>query len=123
MLGVRRVQHGVRAIEDPAVVELAAERGVTFDLCPISNVRLRVVPSMKEHPIRKLMQAGVRCTVSTDDPLNFANTVNDEYATLARDLGFGRADLAQIARNGWEVADVSAGEKQKALAEIARLGI
>lgn len=122
-LGVTRVQHGVRAIEDPAVVRLAAERGVTFDMCPISNVRLRVVPSMSEHPIRKLMQAGVRCTVSTDDPLNFANTVNDEYAALAEELDFSRAELAQVARNGWEVADVPAVEKQKALAEIARLGI
>lgn len=123
MLGVTRVQHGVRAIEDLAVVRLAAERGVTFDMCPISNVRLRVVPSMSEHPIRKLMQAGVRCTVSTDDPLNFANTVNDEYAALAGELGFSRAELAQVARNGWEVADVRADEKQKALAEITRLGI
>ena len=123
LLGVTRVQHGVRAIEDPAVVRLAAERGVTFDMCPISNVRLRVVPSMSEHPIRKLMQAGVRCTVSTDDPLNFANTVNDEYAALAEELNFSRAELAQVARNGWEVADLPAVEKQKALAEIARLGI
>ena len=69
LLGVKRVQHGVRAVEDPAVVRLAAERGVTFDLCPISNVGLKVVPAMREHPIRRLMKARVRCTVSTDDPL------------------------------------------------------
>jgi len=120
-LGVNRVQHGVRSIEDPAVVRLAAERGVTFDVCPISNVRLKVVPSLSAHPIRKLMQAGVRCTVSTDDPLNFANTVNDEYAALASELNFTRVELAQVARNGWEVADVSAAKKQQQLAEIDRL--
>src|ERR1043165_8171809 len=54
-LGVTRIQHGVRAIEDPAVVKLAAERGVTFDVCPISNVGLKVVPSLKDHPLRRLM--------------------------------------------------------------------
>lgn len=120
LLGVTRVQHGVRAIEDPAVVRLAAERGVTFDVCPISNVRLKVVPSMREHPIRKLMQAGVRCTVSTDDPLNFANTVNDEYAALAGELAFTRAELAQVAKNGWEIADLPGAEKAKRIAEIER---
>ncbi len=120
-LGVTRVQHGVRAIEDPAVVELAAARGVTFDMCPISNVRLRVVPSLREHPIRRLMQAGVRCTVSTDDPLNFANAVNDEYAALAEELQFTRAELAQVASNGWAVADVPATVRQANLMAIDAL--
>lgn len=120
-LGVDRIQHGVRAIEDPAVVRLAAERGVTFDMCPISNVRLKVVPSFREHPIRRFMEAGVRCTVSTDDPLNFANTVNDEYHVLANELGFTRAELARVARNGWAVADVPSDVRQRHCAEIDAL--
>lgn len=121
VLGVKRVQHGVRAIEDPTVVKLAAERGVTFDVCPISNVRLKVVPSMAQHPIRSLMRAGVRCTVSTDDPLNFANTVTDEYAALAGELSFTRAELARVAKNGWEVADVGEDARKRAMGEIERL--
>ncbi len=121
VLGVKRVQHGVRAIEDPAVVKLAVERDVTFDLCPISNVGLKVAPSIAEHPIRRLMLAGVRCTVSTDDPLCFANTVNEEYATLAKELTFTRAELAQVARNGWEVADVKPELRKKMLSDIERL--
>ena len=122
-LGVTRIQHGVRAMEDPAVVRLAAERGATFDICPLSNIRLKVFPSMREHPIRRLMQAGVNCTVSTDDPLCFANTVNGEYAALADELNFTRAELAQIARNGWQVADVSGSTRKAALDEIARLAL
>jgi adenosine deaminase len=117
-LGVTRVQHGVRAIEDPAVVALARARSVTFDVCPISNVRLSVVPSMADHPIKKLLAAGVRCTVSTDDPLIFANTLNDEYAMLAKELGFTRAELAQVARNGWEVAQVDDVQRRAAFAAI-----
>ena len=120
-LGVARVQHGVRAIEDPAVVALARDRGVTFDTCPISNVKLQVFPSMAAHPLRRLMQAGINCTVSTDDPLVFGNTLSDEYAALATEADFSRAELAQLARNGWAVADVPAAAKQKWLAEIDRL--
>ncbi|HEY0945283.1 MAG TPA: adenosine deaminase, partial [Opitutaceae bacterium] len=119
-LGVTRVQHGVRAIEDPAVVALARERGVTFDTCPISNVRLQVVPSMKAHPLRALMQAGVRCTVSTDDPLVFGNTLTDEYVALATEAGFTHAELAQVAKAGWEVASVSTDTRARMLAEIDR---
>jgi len=120
-LGVRRIQHGIRSIEDSSVVKLAADLGVTFDLCPISNVGLCVVPDLAHHPIRRLMQAGVNCTVSTDDPLCFANTVNDEYAALATEADFTRAELAQVARNGWAIADIGESERRAWVAEIDRL--
>lgn len=122
-LGVTRIQHGVRAVEDPAVMALAAERGVTFDVCPISNVRLGVAPSLARHPLRRLTGAGVRCTISTDDPLVFGNTLNGEYAALAAEAGYTRAELAQLARNGWAVASVDAAARDAAVDEINRLSI
>ena len=118
VLGSDRIQHGVRAIEDPSVLALARERKVTFDVCPISNVRLGVVPSMREHPIRKLIEAGIRCTVSTDDPLVFGNSVNDEDLALAGELNFTRVELAQIARHGFAVALLDESEKQRFNREI-----
>ncbi len=121
VLGVRRVQHGVRAVEDPAVVQLAAETGVTFDVCPISNVGLQVVPSLREHPLRRLMAAGVRCTVSTDDPLSFGNSLTEEYEALARELAFTPAELGRVARNGWEVADVPAAMRSAMIQVIERV--
>jgi adenosine deaminase len=121
VLGVKRVQHGVRAIEDPEVMKLAAGKGVTFDTCPLSNVGLGVYASIAAHPLRSLMMAGINCTVSTDDPLCFANTITDEYDALAGEGGFTRSELAQVARNGWRVADVPEAVKQKWLAEIDRL--
>jgi adenosine deaminase len=121
VLGVSRVQHGVRASEDPAVVRLAAERGATFDVCPTSNIRLGVYPDFAAHPLRRLMQAGIRCTISTDDPLVFNNSVNDEYRALAAGMGFSRAELAQIAANGWAVADVAEAARTGHLREIDRL--
>ncbi len=119
-LGVTRIQHGVRAIEDPAVVALARERGVTFDTCPISNIKLGVVPSYAAHPLRALMQAGVRCTISTDDPLVFANDLVDDYAALAIEGGFTVAELAQLARNGWDVASVPPAVRSAMRSEIDR---
>lgn len=120
-LGVTRIQHGVRAIEDPAVVALAIERDITFDLCPLSNVRMQVVPSLSAHPLRRFMEAGVRCTISTDDPLIFGNTLNGEYAALSAEADFTRAELARLAANGWQVALVETVARRTALAEIDRL--
>jgi adenosine deaminase len=123
-LGVTRVQHGVRAVEDPDVLALAAARGVTFDLCPISNVKLGVVPSLAEHPLRALIAAGINCTVSTDDPLVFGNTLSGEYRALAAEAGFTRAELARVAANGWRAAAVPRRLREAALAEIqALLGV
>jgi adenosine deaminase len=118
VLGVTRVQHGVRAIEDPAVVRLCAERGVTFDVCPLSNVGLRVVPSLEAHPLRRLIDAGVRCTLSTDDPLCFGNSIDEEYLAVAHALGFSRRELARIARNGFEVALLPEEKKRPFLAQL-----
>jgi adenosine deaminase len=117
-LGVQRVQHGVRASEDPAVVALAAERGVSFDVCPISNVKLGVVPSLREHPIRRLREAGVACTISTDDPISFGNTLVDEYEALARELAFTPEELADVARTGFSVALVEEGQRARWLDEV-----
>ncbi len=118
VLGVDRIQHGVRAIEDEAVVELAIARGATFDVCPISNVKLNVVADFESHPIRQFFDRGLRCTLSTDDPFSFGNTLEDEYAALSSGLNFTHAELARIAKNGFEVALVDAATKAKWLAEV-----
>ncbi len=117
-LGVHRVQHGLSAIDDPAVLQLLRARGVTLDMTPISNVKLLAVPSMSAHPIKRFLDAGVRCTVSTDDPMLFGNRLNDEYAALAREAGLDRATLVRIARNGFEVADLSATAKANYAREL-----
>jgi adenosine deaminase len=97
----------VRSIEDPAVVDLLVEKDVTLDVCPISNLKLQVdgVPTMAEHPIRRLFDAGVRCTINSDDPFMFGNTLSEEYYALATDLNFTNEELAQIAANGFVATD------------------
>jgi adenosine deaminase len=117
-LGVRRVEHGVRAIEDPAVVDLLLKRDVTCDTCPISNVKLGIVPSFAEHPLPRLLEAGVRCTVSTDDPFCFGNTLTDEYVAMATGMGLSLNALASVARSGFEVAAMPETGRQEILDQL-----
>ena len=100
-LGVTRIQHGVRSIEDPTLVRHLVDVGAVLDFCPISNVKLDVVPSMAEHPVRQLFDAGIICTLSTDDPVSFGNTLGEEYTALYQELGFTYAELGRIAANGF----------------------
>jgi aminodeoxyfutalosine deaminase len=78
-----RIRHGFRAIEDPELVSELAERGVVLDVSPISNVRTGAVPSLAEHPLPDLMAAGVRCSISTDDPAMFDTDLGREYDAVA----------------------------------------
>ncbi|OHE85464.1 MAG: hypothetical protein A3G75_02770 [Verrucomicrobia bacterium RIFCSPLOWO2_12_FULL_64_8] len=120
-LNPHRIEHGVRAIEDPAVVAEIKRRDVALDVCPISNHKLMPGITLANHPIRALMDAGVTVTVSTDDPVSFGNTLIDEYAALAERRGFSRRELARLARNGFEVALLPPAAKRRWLAEIERL--
>ena len=120
-LNVRRIQHGTRALEDDTVVDLLKEVDATLDLCPISNLKLQVVSSMKEHPVRLFFDQGIRCTLSTDDTFSFGNSLTDEYEALAESLAFTTPELAQIAKNGFEVANVEDEFRKQALIDIDQL--
>jgi adenosine deaminase len=122
-LGVQRIEHGERADEDPSVIALAVERGIAFDLCPISNVKLGVTPSLREHSIRHLRKEGVVCTISTDDPLCFGNTLQDEYEALAREMDFTREELADVARAGFKVALVDEKQRAEWISEVDSVAI
>ncbi|MGC9450913.1 MAG: adenosine deaminase family protein [Oceanipulchritudo sp.] len=120
-LGVMRIEHGVRAVESPKLVRHLREIGAVLDVCPISNVKLGVVERMEDHPIRELHREGVICTVSTDDPISFGNTLTAEYTALFTELGLGYAELGQLAANGFRHAIDGAGSFDRQIAEIDRL--
>jgi aminodeoxyfutalosine deaminase len=82
-LGARRIRHGIRAVEDAELLRELAERRVVLDVCPISNVRTRAVSSLEAHPLPQLVEAGVICSVSTDDPAMFGTDLSTEYAAAA----------------------------------------
>jgi adenosine deaminase len=116
-----RIEHGVRAIENTAVVRELVQRGIALDICPISNHKLMPGISLFNHPIRRLFDAGVKVTISTDDPISFGNRINDEYIALVEKTGFSRRELVKIARNGFDVALMSDAQKQPWLDELARV--
>ncbi len=116
-----RIEHGVRAAEDPSLLAEIKRRGVALDVCPISNHKLMPGVTLETHPIRALFDAGVTVTVSTDDPISFGSTITDEYVALAERCGFSRQELSRLAKNGWQVADVPAATRGAMLAEIDRV--
>ncbi len=122
-LGVDRVAHGVRAAEDPKVMRFLKERGVTLDVCPLSNWKLRVpgVDALASHPIRRLCAEGVRVTVSSDDPTFFGNRLIDDYAALHLEAGFSPGELVRLARNGFEAAWMDEDQKAALIEECSGL--
>lgn len=117
-LGVDRIQHGVRAVEDPRVLELLAERGTCLDVCPTSNVILGVAPSLEEHPLPRLLEAGVRCSIGADDPLLFGVDVVDEYVNAQERMGIDEARLVGCARASIESSFAPEPLKREALARL-----
>jgi adenosine deaminase len=117
----QRIEHGARAVENPAVVKELVERGIALDMCPISNHKLMPGISLFNHPIRKLFDAGVKVTISTDDPISFGNRINDEYVALLDKSGFSRRELVEIARNGFDVALMPDAQKQPWVEQLAAI--
>jgi adenosine deaminase len=119
-LGANRIQHGVRAMEDPALVERLAAEQVCLDVCPTSNVLLSVVPDLASHPLQTLLAAGVRCSINADDPLLFGPGLLEEYQLCRTDLALSDEQLATCARSSLLSSGASEAVKQEGLAGIEK---
>ena len=113
LLGADRIDHGVRAIEDPALVQLLADRQIPLGVCPTSNLVLGVYPSIEAHPIERLRQAGVRVSLNTDDPALLGASLVGEYALCRQAFGWSDEVTRDVARTSIEASfaneDVKAG--------------
>ncbi|MEE6261965.1 adenosine deaminase [Plantactinospora sonchi] len=117
-LGAERIGHGISAARDPQLLRHLAERQIPVEVCPTSNVRTRAVAAIEEHPLPRLVEAGLLVTVNSDDPPMFGTTLNDEYAVAARLLHLDPAGLAGLARNAVTASFLPNPEKAKLTAEI-----
>jgi adenosine deaminase/aminodeoxyfutalosine deaminase len=109
--GAERIGHGIRSIEDPVLVSHLASHRIPLEVCISSNVRTGAVMSLREHPVRRLFEAGVPITLNTDDPPMFGTTLEREYQLAADEFGFSETELRDVARNGFTFAfDESARE-------------
>lgn len=117
-LGAHRILHGVLAIEDPALVEQLAREEICLDICPSSNVLLSVVPSLEEHPLPELLDAGVPCDLGSDDPLLFGPSLLDEFELCRERMSLSDHQLASLARNSFRFSGAPEELKQSGLAAI-----
>lgn len=101
-LGVERIGHGVRSVEDPQLLNALAERRVPIEVCPLSNVATGVVAAIEDHPIRAMFDAGLAVTVNTDDPGMFGNSMTDDLVALIDHHGFQPAEIRRLTENAVE---------------------
>ena len=102
--GAKRIGHGVRAFEDPEVIELLREKGVVLELCPTSNRMTRAVTDMSKYPLRRFIEVGIKVTLNTDDPAIEGTTLADEYRYMEEILGLTEEEERKLAENAGKAA-------------------
>lgn len=120
VLGVERIDHGLRCVEDPELVARLAHDRIPLTLCPLSNVRLRAIDILEDHPLRKMMAAGLLCTVNSDDPSYFGGYIGDTFHAVQEALGLDHDQLRELARNSFHAAFLDDDEERRSryLAEV-----
>ena len=114
LLKVERIDHGVRALEDAALTARLVREQVPLTVCPLSNLRLCVVPDLKDHPLRRMLRDGLMATINSDDPAYFGGYMNENLAAMA----LGRDEIVTLARNGFRAAFCDPGTKQRYLTTL-----
>jgi adenosine deaminase len=121
LLGVGRIDHGNRSLDDEALVGRLARERMALTVCPLSNLRLRVIDEMTRHPLRQMMDKGLVVTLNSDDPAYFGGYVNDNYRAVSDALSLTRAEITAIVRNGIHASLMTAAEKVSVLSDIDRV--
>jgi adenosine deaminase len=118
-LGVERIDHGIRSMEDPALVARLREQQVPLTVCPLSNVELRAVPDLAAHPLRSMLDAGLLASVHSDDPAYFGGYLHDNTTAVSAALGLTAADRRLLAENSFRASFLPEEDKQRHLAAVA----
>jgi adenosine deaminase len=118
LLRIKRIDHGLRCMEDEALVERLVKDRIPLTVCPLSNVKLRVVPDLKQHPLKKMLDRGLMVTINSDDPAYFGGYVGNNFNDIHAALHISTADIIQLAKNSFEASFISAEEKRRYLAEV-----
>ncbi|GAA3390269.1 adenosine deaminase [Streptomyces roseoviridis] len=117
-LGAERIGHGTSSVQDPELLAYLAEHRIALEVCPTSNIATRAVERLEDHPIRRMVEAGVLVTVNSDDPPMFGTDLNNEYAVAARLLDLDERGLAALAKNAVEASFLDDDGKARLAGEI-----
>ncbi|MBL0917436.1 MAG: adenosine deaminase [Hydrogenophaga sp.] len=117
-LKAERIDHGVRSLDDPALVAELARRRTPLTVCPLSNLKLCVVTDLREHPMKKLLDAGLCATVNSDDPAYFGGYLNANFVQTVDALKLSRDDVIALARNSFEASFIDGATRAKYLARV-----
>ena len=117
-LRARRIDHGVRALEDPKLVERLVRERVPLTVCPLSNVELGVVSSLQEHPLRRMLELGLAVTVNSDDPAYFGGYITENFLAAQRALDLTREQILTLARNSYAAAFVDKARRRQLEEEL-----
>jgi adenine deaminase len=120
-LGVARIDHGIHSLDDPTLVGRLAREQVPLTVCPLSNLRLRVVDELAHHPLRRMLDKGLMASVNSDDPAYFGGYVNQNYLAVSQALALSREEIVALVRNGINASLMPAADKAKALADVDRV--
>ena len=120
VLKARRIDHGVRSIEDERLIVRLVDEQIPLTVCPLSNVKLRVFPNLSSHNLKKLLDRGLLVTVNSDDPAYFGGYVADNFQAAAAALGLSREELLALARNSFVASFLPEEQKRGHLDELAR---
>lgn len=118
LLGAQRIDHGIRCLDDPHLVQHLATTQTPLTVCPLSNVRLKAVPSLDQHPLPALLDAGLLITINSDDPSYFGGYVHDNYQAVHTHLGLNAHQLRQLARNSFTASFLPPERKARLIAEV-----
>ncbi len=115
-LGAERIDHGIRSLEDPTLVAYLRSERIPLTVCPLSNVKLRVVDRLRDLPIPEMLERGLRVTINSDDPAYFGGYIDDNFRAVADTFGYGTPQLAAFARNSFDAAFIDDGLRRHYLA-------
>mgnify|MGYP001030668139 CR=1 FL=1 len=118
LLKVVRIDHGNRCLDDEALVQRLLEKNIPLTLCPLSNVELKVIQKMEEHPVAKMLDKGILATLHSDDPAYFGGYMNENYYETAKALNLSKNQLMQLALNAFEASWLSSEDKEKQISEV-----
>ena len=118
LLKISRIDHGNRSLEDDQLIKHIAEKQIPLTVCPLSNLALKVVEDLKDHPLLQLMEAGLMVTINSDDPAYFGGYMNENYIQIAAALNLSKKQITELAKNSFKASFLSDVEKEKLMNQV-----